>query len=378
VRGQPGFELSEGFGHVPAAVAETDVARFVIDGSRKKEDAGLANHLFAEGQNILLRLETDEADGAGVGRRPLKELGVAREEGRELGEIAENNLEIAIDEFLAVAESKGGEELTGSASADGGVVLEGDDFVEEGGVVGGEPCEAQAGEAVGFADGAETQGAVVKIAGGGESRGRIVLEFAVNLVGENIDVMASGEIKNVTENTGRHEQARGVVRGIDVDGTGVGTNEGFENGEVVGPGVGGIAGPLTDSRSGASWEGESAFVAGCFDDSVIVGSKKRMVEEEDGFFGSGDNDELAGMNLIVDGGEDFAEPGRAGRFGVAAPVLEEGIVGAGFEREKFFDGLRFGVGGGEQVLGGEFVLAHVFFNTEGSDFHKRESGKDGG
>ena len=94
-----------------------------------------------------------------------------------------------------------------------------------------------------------------------------------------------------------------------------------------------------------------------------------MIEEEDGFLGGGNDDELIWMDCGVDGGEDFAEPGSAGGFGVAAPVLEEGVVGAGFEGEKFFDGEGFGVGGGEKKFGGKFVFAHVFFDAKGSNLH---------
>ena len=94
-----------------------------------------------------------------------------------------------------------------------------------------------------------------------------------------------------------------------------------------------------------------------------------MIEEEDGFLGGGNDDELIWVDCGVDGGKDFAEPGGARGFGVAAPVLEEGVVGAGFEGEKFFDGEGFGVGGGEKKFGGKFVFAHVFFNAKGSNLH---------
>ena len=53
-------------------------------------------------------------------------------------------------------------------------------------------------------------------------------------------------------------------------------------------------------------------------------------------------------------------------------------MGSGFEGKKLFDGPRFGVGGREQVLGGEFVLAKVLFNAEGRDLHERECAKGGG
>ena len=143
----------------------------------------------------------------------------------------------------------------------------------------------------------------------------------------------------------------------------------------MGPGVCRAAVPLGNSGSRAFGNGESAFVAGRFDDGVILRSEQGVIENEDGFFGGGKNDELIGMNLRVHGGKNFAKPGSAGGFGVAAPVIEEGIVGAGFEGEDFLDGLGFGVGGREQVLGGKFVLAHVLFDAEGSDLHEGECAK---
>ena len=38
---QVAFQVSQGFGHVFAAIAETDVAGFVVDGAGKKEHTGL-------------------------------------------------------------------------------------------------------------------------------------------------------------------------------------------------------------------------------------------------------------------------------------------------------------------------------------------------
>ena len=53
-------------------------------------------------------------------------------------------------------------------------------------------------------------------------------------------------------------------------------------------------------------------------------------------------------------------------------------MGARFEGQDFLNGLGFGIRGGEQVLGGEFVLAHVLFNAEGSDLHEGECAKGRG
>ena len=172
-----------------------------------------------------------------LGGVQIENIRVTREEGAQLGKIAKNNLETAVDEFLAVAEGDGGQEFAGSTGADGGVVLEGVDFLKDGSIAASEPAEAKAGEAVGLADGAETQGALVEVASGGKAGGGIVLKLAVNLVGEDVDAMASGEFQDAAENVRRHEQSGGIVGRVDVHGTRVGADERFEGGEIVGPGV---------------------------------------------------------------------------------------------------------------------------------------------
>ena len=80
--------MRQSFGHIAAAVAETDVAWLVIDGARKEKNPSFADKAFAEGLNVLRGLEASEADGAGVGRGPLKQIGVSRKEGAELRQIA--------------------------------------------------------------------------------------------------------------------------------------------------------------------------------------------------------------------------------------------------------------------------------------------------
>ena len=125
-------------------------------------------------------------------------------------------------------------------------------------------------------------------------------------------------------------------------------------------------------------DSESAFVAGRFDYGVILGREQGVIEDEDGFLGGGKNDELSGRDLRVHGGKNFAKPGSARGFGVAAPMVQEGVVSAGFEGEDFLDGLGFGVGGREQVLSGKFVLAHVLFDAEGRDLHEGECAKGRG
>ena len=73
-------------------------------------------------------------------------------------------------------------------------------FCRNGSVAASQPAQAKPGEAVGLADGAEAEGALVEIASGGKAGGGIVLEFAVDLVGKNIDAMARGKFQDAAEN----------------------------------------------------------------------------------------------------------------------------------------------------------------------------------
>src|SRR5271165_7345525 len=111
--GEPGFEVGEGFGHVAAAVAEADVAGLVVNGAGQEKNTGFSDEAFTEGFDVLRGLEASEADGAGVGRSPLEKIRATREESAQLGKIAQNDLETAVDEPLAVAKGDGGEEFAG-------------------------------------------------------------------------------------------------------------------------------------------------------------------------------------------------------------------------------------------------------------------------
>ncbi len=79
----------------------------------------------------------------------------------------------------------------------------------------------------------------------------------------------------------------------------------------MGPAVGSAAAPFGDGSTRAFGNGKSAFVAGRFDDGVILGGEEGVIEDEDGLFGGRKNDELIGVNLRVHGGENFTKPGSA-------------------------------------------------------------------
>jgi len=153
----------------------------------------------------LAGIIADEGDGAGVGRSPGEEIGAASDKFGKKFYIVENELAIAADDFFAMADSEIGEEFAGGAAADGGVVLELGAELKNFLVAGGQPTEAKTGESVGFTHGAEAYGAFVELAAGGQARGRIVFQFAIDFVTKNVNAVARGEFHDAAEDRKRHE-----------------------------------------------------------------------------------------------------------------------------------------------------------------------------
>ena len=184
---------------IEPALPKADVTRLIVDGAGKQEYAGFAHKLLAKIMHVLLPLVTRETNGAGVRRGPFEQLGMPCQEGGKLAKIAQDDLEIAVNESLSMTEGESRQELAGRARANGGVVLEGDDFFEESRVVASEPAKTQAGEAVGLAHGPQADATVVEVAASGKAHCGIVLEFTVDLIAKDIDILATREVKDASQ-----------------------------------------------------------------------------------------------------------------------------------------------------------------------------------
>jgi len=222
--------VSKCFGHVLAAVAKTDMAGLIVNGTGKKKDTSVADNVFAESDDVLLGFETREANGGRVRRGPIQEIGVPRQKPSKQWKIVVDNPEVAVDKFLTMAKSEGGQEFAGGAGADGRVVFKRKKFLQKIFVVGGKPGEAQAREAVGLADGAEADRAVVEVACGRKTLGGSVFEVAVDFVGEDVDAASGGQVENAPKDLRSHVEPGGVVGSIYIERAGIGANESFKSG----------------------------------------------------------------------------------------------------------------------------------------------------
>jgi hypothetical protein len=101
-------EVCQSLGHVFAAVAKADVARLVVDCAGEEQDAGIADNFFAEREDVAVRFEAHEADGAGVGLHPFKKIRPLAKEGIENRQVAVDDLQVALGQDVAMTQSQGG------------------------------------------------------------------------------------------------------------------------------------------------------------------------------------------------------------------------------------------------------------------------------
>lgn len=257
----------------------------------------------------------------------------------------------------------------GGGGADGGVVLVGLEAGKGVGVAGGEPAEAESGEAVGFGEAGEGEG-VGKESGGGGQGFAVGFEAAVHFIGEETGAGAGDEIDEGLPLGGGEGGAGGVMGEIDDDEGGIVGKEGFEIGEGEMPLAIFFAGlPEVEVAAEGAGDFVKGLVAGEGNDDVVTGGEEGAHGEVDGLFGDGGEDVVGGEAGIVvgDGG---AEDGVAGGFGVAeGEVVPDEAVGGGGVGEEFGEGEGFAVGTGKEVGGGELVAGEVAFEGEGAEGH---------
>ena len=244
---------------------------------------------------------------------PREALGVAAQERLELREVAVDDGAVAVRQGVAVAQRERAQELARRRAADGGVVLQLEHAAQQLTVARREPSEAQAGQAVGLRHGAERHGGGELVARGRQAGGGVVLELAVDLVAEQHQVRAAGELEHRAVHLGRHEQAGRVVGRVHVQHPGARTHQRLEGGHVVAPVVLGAAAPFAHVGAGAARELQRGLVAGGLDDDVVAGPEQGVVQQEDPLLGAGRHQHVVGLEARVQRREwPRAAPARRG------------------------------------------------------------------
>jgi hypothetical protein len=230
-------------------------------------------------------------------------------------------------------------------------------------------ARAVAGQPVRLGDAADRDGPLAAVAGGRQAVRGVVLELAVDLVAAQDEPVGGGQVDHPLEGRGVHLRARRVVRGVDVQQPRGGPDQPLQGVQVVRPAVLVAAAPLADLGAGAARDLERGLVAGRLHDRVVAGPEEAVVEGEDGLLGGVQHLDVVRADPLVQGRDRLAQPGCARGLGVAAPVLQQALLGAGLQGEEVADGPRLAVAAGEHVPGGELVARVVPLDLERTELH---------
>ena len=203
-----------------------------------------------------------------------------------------------------------------------------------------------------------------------ETIGRIVLELAIDLVGEEPRSPLGADIDHTVQHLPRHQHPRRVVRAVDVDELRVRPQRAPEVIEVVRPAVARRAPPLGHRRPGRARDLVRRLVAGRLDDDVIPRLEERVVGDEDPFLRRCDDDDLVrrpGFRRRERSrpGARVRQPTRCSR--AAAPRSRSSASGSRASRSAVVE--RFGVARREHVRRRELVDGIVLLDPKRRDPH---------
>src|SRR5882724_1022152 len=120
------------------------------------------------------------------------------------------------------------------------------------------------------------------------------------------------------ENVRWHQQARWIVRRVDINDFRVRLDQPFEGHKIVCPTVFESSTPLGDFRACAASYFEAAFKARCLDNDVIARPNQRVIQNKYSFLGGGQNEHIICFDPLIDAGDLFAQPRRPRGFGKTA------------------------------------------------------------
>jgi len=363
------FKAHEGFGQVFASEAEAEVVGcVVVHCAWEEENACLLDEAVTEIFNVAVE-QFGECHRACAWTVPREEVGVAGEERVHDGQVALDDFEIAHGELVTMTQGKFSEKLTRRRIADGGVVLERGHALVDGAVVRGDPTDAQTCESIRLGCDSERDSVIAQIARGGQTGGGVVLRFAVDLVRKQEQATVTREAVEGVKVRAGHEVARRVVRRVDDDGLGRWAREALEFIQIERPPVLFARLPQADRTSNAPRRFGKRLVVRRVDDDVVVRFERGVHEEKDRLLRARVDEDVCGLDGLVDAADLRPQGGTALRLCVSQPDLGKLFGRARLEGQQVRDGHGFTVRRAKQEFGVEFVFGEVSFEFEGREEH---------
>ena len=230
-----------------------------------------------------------------------------------------DDVEIAGGQSLAVTHGNFRQELARRGVADGGVVFQRGHALVDRSVVRGDPADAQTCQSVGFGCDTQRDGVVAIVTSGGQTRGRVVFRFAVDLVRKQEQVVLLHEAVEFVKVRAGHEITRRVVRRVDDDGLRRWAHERREFVEIERPVVFLARQPRADVTADALRHFRQRLVIRRVDDDVVVLFEHGVHEEIDRLPRARVDEHMFRLDGCVEIADLRPQGGTALRLGVSQP-----------------------------------------------------------
>ena len=284
-------------------------------------------------------------------------------------QVLADDLQVALGNGIGVPQRQGGQKLAGGAGTNGGVILERGHLLEKRVVMGGDPADAQTGQAVGFGHHPQRHRPCVHVGHGRQAVGRIQLQAPVDFVRKNDKAVPFGKRRQFMYKIAVRQKAGGIVGQIDHDHFRAIRESSFQIVEIDAPPVVRFCPPLghlgTDSASHVA----EGLVAGRMNDEMVPGLQGDIHEVEDGLFGTCMHQHLFGGDPFIKGGDGLPQLRMTQGFRVTEPKRGKLIAGVGLHCQQFLQRHAFAVRGTENIRGRELMFGEIAFQTKGFQLH---------
>src|SRR5689334_4519706 len=165
-----------------------------VDAGREQQHPALLHRRTAELLRPVRPQVARIADAAPVRRRPLEQVGVPGEELVEVRQVGRDQPPGAREQAVRGLDRDAGQHLARGRAADRAVVLDSLGAVQHRVILAGDPADAQARQAVGLGDAVQRDRPLVPVGGLRQRPRRVELRAAVDLVAEQVDAAAAGQL----------------------------------------------------------------------------------------------------------------------------------------------------------------------------------------
>ena len=315
-----------------------------------------------------------ESDGTGLGRIVEEHVVVT---GKEVGgdpTITGDDLPVAGQDGRAVLQRDAGQGFGRRGAADAEIILvaaQGADGVP---FLRGDPAHTQAGQAVGLGEHAHGKGPFVDVAKG---RGHGIRRFQapVDLIGQDAQAVAAGQLADALPLVGGQGVAGGIVGRVQHQQTRLGRDEPLQLVKVAVPAVLALMqGPEGELAARGPRHLVQGLVGGELADHMLARLHQHVERPEDGLLRAHMQQHVFRTALRVQAGDRLPQGRSTVVLAVAQPGIQKAFLRARLQSQQLADAQGLAVRLRQQIRRAEFIPSKKDLQSEVPDFHVPSTG----